>query len=213
MERLWRGPCLAVAALGMHAQGTCGGCKPCTPSARPQACRRPSAERFMLRTVCAAAQRAGRLSVTLSAAAPRFLRPLPPPSPPPPPSPHPRGPLLPPCPPHSPRSLPSCSTSTSGLPPPTHPSLLFFAALPPPPATHAHIAHVFSLPPSHTPVPAFLHGSAPPHPPTHAHIAPVPPSSPPSLQHVHFGMSGAFRTMSLPGPQPTETTRLELVNK
>ncbi|GIL52279.1 hypothetical protein Vafri_8173 [Volvox africanus] len=31
--------------------------------------------------------------------------------------------------------------------------------------------------------------------------------------HVHFGMSGAFRTMNLPGPPPTETTRLELIHK
>ncbi|GLI68206.1 hypothetical protein VaNZ11_012540 [Volvox africanus] len=33
------------------------------------------------------------------------------------------------------------------------------------------------------------------------------------VMHVHFGMSGAFRTMSLPGPPPTETTRLELIHK
>jgi hypothetical protein len=25
--------------------------------------------------------------------------------------------------------------------------------------------------------------------------------------HIHFGMSGAFRTTSLPGPEPRETTR------
>eukprot|EP00775_Hariotina_reticulata_P002486 gene2486-2789_t len=28
--------------------------------------------------------------------------------------------------------------------------------------------------------------------------------------HIHFGMSGAFRTASLPGPEPTPTTRLRL---
>ncbi len=33
------------------------------------------------------------------------------------------------------------------------------------------------------------------------------------VMHVHFGMSGAFKTMSLPGPDPTETTRLELINR
>lgn len=25
--------------------------------------------------------------------------------------------------------------------------------------------------------------------------------------HIHFGMSGAFKTASLPGPEPTDTTR------
>jgi hypothetical protein len=30
--------------------------------------------------------------------------------------------------------------------------------------------------------------------------------------HIHFGMSGAFRTASLPGPEPTPTTRLRLVH-
>jgi hypothetical protein len=30
--------------------------------------------------------------------------------------------------------------------------------------------------------------------------------------HFHFGMSGAFRTAALPGPPPTATTRLRLVN-
>ncbi|KAF6253547.1 hypothetical protein COO60DRAFT_1643042 [Scenedesmus sp. NREL 46B-D3] len=30
--------------------------------------------------------------------------------------------------------------------------------------------------------------------------------------HVHFGMSGAFRTSLLPGPDPTPTTRLRLVH-
>jgi hypothetical protein len=30
--------------------------------------------------------------------------------------------------------------------------------------------------------------------------------------HVHFGMSGAFRTSLLPGPEPTPTTRLRLVH-
>jgi endonuclease-8 len=29
---------------------------------------------------------------------------------------------------------------------------------------------------------------------------------------VHFGMSGAFRTSALPGPPPTATTRLRLVD-
>ncbi|GLC40886.1 bubble DNA binding [Pleodorina starrii] len=33
------------------------------------------------------------------------------------------------------------------------------------------------------------------------------------VMHVHFGMSGAFRTMSLPGPPPTDTTRLELIHR
>lgn len=32
----------------------------------------------------------------------------------------------------------------------------------------------------------------------------------PVVMHFHFGMSGAFRTMSLPGPEPTETTRLQV---
>lgn len=31
--------------------------------------------------------------------------------------------------------------------------------------------------------------------------------------HIHFGMSGAFKVVSMPGPEPTETTRLALVNK
>lgn len=31
--------------------------------------------------------------------------------------------------------------------------------------------------------------------------------------HIHFGMSGAFRTASLPGPEPTPTTRLRLVHE
>lgn len=31
--------------------------------------------------------------------------------------------------------------------------------------------------------------------------------------HIHFGMSGAFKTMTLPGPETTETTRLTLENK
>ena len=35
----------------------------------------------------------------------------------------------------------------------------------------------------------------------------------PQVVHIHFGMSGAFKTMTLPGPEPTETTRLTLVNK
>ncbi len=34
----------------------------------------------------------------------------------------------------------------------------------------------------------------------------------PVVMHFHFGMSGAFRTMSLPGPDPTETTRLQVSN-
>ncbi|KAG2430005.1 hypothetical protein HYH02_013833 [Chlamydomonas schloesseri] len=33
------------------------------------------------------------------------------------------------------------------------------------------------------------------------------------VMHVHFGMSGAFRTMELPGLPPTDTTRLELLHK
>ena len=35
----------------------------------------------------------------------------------------------------------------------------------------------------------------------------------PQVVHIHFGMSGAFKTMALPGPEPTETTRLKLVNE
>ena len=35
----------------------------------------------------------------------------------------------------------------------------------------------------------------------------------PQIVHIHFGMSGAFKTMTLPGPDPTETTRLKLVNE
>jgi hypothetical protein len=31
--------------------------------------------------------------------------------------------------------------------------------------------------------------------------------------HIHFGMSGAFRTSSMPGPDPTPTTRLRLVHE
>lgn len=37
--------------------------------------------------------------------------------------------------------------------------------------------------------------------------------SDPKVVHIHFGMSGAFKTMTLPGPEPTDTTRLTLVNK
>jgi hypothetical protein len=33
------------------------------------------------------------------------------------------------------------------------------------------------------------------------------------IVHIHFGMSGAFRTASLPGPEPTPTTRLRLVHE
>lgn len=35
----------------------------------------------------------------------------------------------------------------------------------------------------------------------------------PQVVHIHFGMSGAFKTMTLPGPDPTDTTRLKLVNE
>ena len=35
----------------------------------------------------------------------------------------------------------------------------------------------------------------------------------PRVVHIHFGMSGAFKTMTLPGPGATETTRLTLVNQ
>ena len=35
----------------------------------------------------------------------------------------------------------------------------------------------------------------------------------PKVVHIHFGMSGAFKTMTLPGPETTETTRLTLENK
>lgn len=35
----------------------------------------------------------------------------------------------------------------------------------------------------------------------------------PHVVHIHFGMSGAFKTMTLPGPEPTDTTRLTLVNQ
>lgn len=35
----------------------------------------------------------------------------------------------------------------------------------------------------------------------------------PRVVHIHFGMSGAFKTMTLPGPEATETTRLTLVNQ
>lgn len=35
----------------------------------------------------------------------------------------------------------------------------------------------------------------------------------PHIVHIHFGMSGAFKTMTLPGPEPTDTTRLTLVNQ
>lgn len=34
-----------------------------------------------------------------------------------------------------------------------------------------------------------------------------------AVLHFHFGMSGAFKVSSLPGPAARETTRLELVNK
>ena len=34
----------------------------------------------------------------------------------------------------------------------------------------------------------------------------------PQVVHIHFGMSGAFKTMTLPGPETTETTRLTLQN-
>ncbi|KAL3147956.1 hypothetical protein ABBQ38_014251 [Trebouxia sp. C0009 RCD-2024] len=35
----------------------------------------------------------------------------------------------------------------------------------------------------------------------------------PKVVHIHFGMSGAFKTMTLPGPETTETTRLTLENQ
>lgn len=35
----------------------------------------------------------------------------------------------------------------------------------------------------------------------------------PVILHFHFGMSGAFKTMTLPGPAPTATTRLQLINE
>lgn len=35
----------------------------------------------------------------------------------------------------------------------------------------------------------------------------------PKVVHIHFGMSGAFKTMTLPGPETTETTRLTLQNQ
>ena len=31
--------------------------------------------------------------------------------------------------------------------------------------------------------------------------------------HIHFGMAGAFKTCSLPGPEPTDTTRLQLSSR
>jgi hypothetical protein len=34
-----------------------------------------------------------------------------------------------------------------------------------------------------------------------------------AMVHFHFGMSGAFKTHSLPGKEPTPTTRLQLVNE
>ena len=34
-----------------------------------------------------------------------------------------------------------------------------------------------------------------------------------AMVHFHFGMSGAFKTYSLPGKDPTPTTRLQLVNE
>ncbi|GAB4813748.1 hypothetical protein N2152v2_000794 [Parachlorella kessleri] len=38
-------------------------------------------------------------------------------------------------------------------------------------------------------------------------------ASSPVVVHIHFGMSGAFKTTALPGPEPRETTRLRLVNE
>lgn len=38
-------------------------------------------------------------------------------------------------------------------------------------------------------------------------------SEPPAVLHFHFGMSGAFKTFNLPGPDPKPTTRLQLVNE
>jgi len=35
----------------------------------------------------------------------------------------------------------------------------------------------------------------------------------PAIVHVHFGMSGRFRISALPPPEPTKTTRLQLVNE
>uniref|UniRef100_A0A1D1ZV89 DNA-(apurinic or apyrimidinic site) lyase n=1 Tax=Auxenochlorella protothecoides TaxID=3075 RepID=A0A1D1ZV89_AUXPR len=35
----------------------------------------------------------------------------------------------------------------------------------------------------------------------------------PIVLHFHFGMSGAFRTTALPGPEPTATTRLQLLDQ
>jgi len=45
------------------------------------------------------------------------------------------------------------------------------------------------------------------HPPPHRA---VPSLDACTVMHVHFGMSGAFRTMTAPGQAPTETTRLRL---
>jgi formamidopyrimidine-DNA glycosylase len=45
--------------------------------------------------------------------------------------------------------------------------------------------------------------------------SPKKPQAPPPLHeivHVHFGMSGAFKTMAMPGEDPTATTRLRLEN-
>ncbi|KAK9813207.1 hypothetical protein WJX72_010568 [[Myrmecia] bisecta] len=39
------------------------------------------------------------------------------------------------------------------------------------------------------------------------------PEQAPVVMRIHFGMSGAFRTMALPGKEPRETTRLELINR
>ena len=33
------------------------------------------------------------------------------------------------------------------------------------------------------------------------------------VMHIHFGMSGRFRVSPLPGPEPTPTTRLQLINE
>ena len=36
---------------------------------------------------------------------------------------------------------------------------------------------------------------------------------PATVMHVHFGMSGQFKTSSLPGPEPTPNTRLQIVSQ
>ncbi len=39
------------------------------------------------------------------------------------------------------------------------------------------------------------------------------PATATDVVHIHFGMSGAFKVLALPGPEPRETTRLAMISQ